>query len=81
MSTDYSKQQAICVVWVDSAEMHGWQCKGYAEDQKPLLIYTIGYLMAETPEYITVTSSVTEEGATHSPMTIPWKAIKTTSRL
>jgi len=52
------KIKPVLVIWVDSHSGHGWSNVDYIRDRcKPLIIETLGYLVAETEGQIIVVQS------------------------
>ena len=67
--------KCIEVYWVDSCASHGWQ---HISDlnPRPSMILSVGILISDEPEAITLAASRNEEGGVDSPITIPRECIK-----
>ena len=78
MSTTFENVTALPMVevhWLDSAEMPGWQLEDDAQEQRPLMVRTVGLLLHENDDCVTVAASVTEQGGPNAPLSIPRCAI------
>ena len=62
------------VTWYDHAEYSGWQDPAGPEF-KALLISSIGHIVAEDSDYLTISASRSEDGKFISPLVIIKKAI------
>ena len=67
------------VTWIDSCTRSAWEHVNVYQHTKPVVCKTAGYLFEDTPTYITVVLSQTEEGDLNASMTIP-KAVVTAIR-
>lgn len=70
-------ERAVMVTWFDSCSANGgpWMDRESAEEMKPIECVTVGFVMSETAEYITVASSVTIEQQVAGDMCIPRSCI------
>lgn len=70
-------ERAVIVTWVDSCSASGgpWMDRESAEEMKPLECVTIGFVVQETTDYITLASSATKDGQVAGDMCIPQACI------
>lgn len=73
----------IYVEWIDSAALRGWQHGSTLTESETDLckIVSIGFLIRESKDYITISTSVSSGGSTMDPLTIPKVAIKKLRRI
>lgn len=69
------KPKLISINWVDSAVTMGWFYEDYS-DLNPSFITTIGFLVKETDDSISVSTSLSEHGRFVDILTIPKAVIK-----
>jgi hypothetical protein len=73
-----SEPNSVLVEWLDSSEAHGWVRAGNFRSE-PLNCLTLGILVSENEESVTVASTVADHGGDDeqwsSPMTIPRRSI------
>lgn len=63
--------------WIDSSTIRGWQ---HADDKpvgyyEPTKIQSVGYLVEDTKDFVTLTTSLSENGGIIDPLSIPKVAI------
>lgn len=74
------KRKAVYLEWLDSASAPSWNYKD--EMQKPQTIVSVGWVVSEDDQAITITTSESSTGhACHSPLSIPKVAIKKRRRV
>ena len=67
----------VKVVWLDSTERSGWHYSQQLERPMELQsIATIGFMIQNSPEAITLSASATEIGSCLSTLSIPWGCIQ-----
>jgi len=66
----------VFIEWLDSHERPGWTTE--PPIAKPLVCFTVGFLVAETAEVVVVSGSITDEDERQrcGDMTIPKKVIR-----
>jgi len=70
-----SDLKKVLVTWVDSAGTAHWDDIKEAEELEPVICETIGFLVKETKDYITVVQSyANQEGVMHA-LSIPKVAV------
>lgn len=68
----------VDVTWVDSISQSGWQNpERKSEPLEPCITRTVGFLVHDEPDYITVSSHWNNLGHYADPMSIPRGAITT----
>lgn len=72
--------QARLIKWIDSASCHGWHSDD-SLDNEALIISSIGWVVKEDKNAVTITTSVAPAGSVSNPLTIPKCAIKSMKRL
>lgn len=76
-----SKYPAYQIDWVDSSAPPGWY-EIDDTDCDPLVIHSVGYLMAKTDKGVVITTSVSSySGKAMDPLTIPRCAILKMKRI
>jgi len=67
------KKRMLHVTWRDSCSLGGrvWQRGKEAEDMKPSVVQSVGFLVAETPISLTLAPHVTDDGDVAGDMCIP----------
>jgi len=68
--------RAITIDWVDSQTTYGWRKFNAREDGPPCHIKSLGWLVGQTKDTISVSSSCSQNGNFADFMTIPRVAIK-----
>lgn len=63
------------ILWLDSSGYQGWQDVDDI-DPKPHLIRSVGLLLRSDDEGLTITTSASDNGSVHAPITIPWCAVQ-----
>ena len=66
----------VIVEWVDSAFMQGWMSKEHAKEHNYSRITSVGILLKETKDYITIVQSVSDKGDAGDDLTIPRCALE-----
>lgn len=70
------------IEWLDSSALEGWQSIEEASELKPLMIKTVGFLLAETEESYTLTQSQNgPDGLVDYSLCIPKFAVKLARKL
>jgi len=74
---DIRETPKLYVEWIDSTAIRGWQHGSSMTDKyaEPSKICSIGYLIKETKDFITISTSVSNNGNMMDPLTIPKCAI------
>ena len=71
------KRRFVLVLWDDSCAANGWTHNG---DALPTCVKSIGWVLSDYPDSITICSHIADEGTDnehyHSPMTIPKLVVK-----
>lgn len=70
----------VVVRWVDSAFLGGWR-SGSRTPYKVGEVSSVGFVVEDVPEQLTLTTSVSDEGAVLSPLTIPRGCIEEVAEL
>lgn len=73
------KVKLVRIEWKDSSVLPGW--RGANSPNAPGLVTSVGYVIEETPEHITLTTSISNEGAVLYPLTIPKGCIDTVTEI
>jgi hypothetical protein len=70
--------EVVSLKWIDSRAKAGWQ---KSVDAVPVgIVYSIGFVVAATDEYLTITTSLHADNAfAYDPISIPWVSIKALS--
>ena len=73
------------VQWIDSMGAHGWELLEEIKTNRPLLIHTVGFVVDEGEDYVTILQSY-DERASGKPqgdhaISIPRSAIQSQRRL
>ena len=67
--------EVVSVKWIDSRAKAGWQRPNEAASVG--VIYSIGFVVAATEEYLTITTSLqSDDSYAYDPLSIPWASIK-----
>ena len=62
----------LLIVWADAVtEGHGWRSLERIRILDPEIIYTVGWLVKETPASITLVSSITSDGDADGDIVLP----------
>jgi len=69
------KNKAIKIKWVDSCYSNGWARLDAEYDKEDIVVHTVGFVIDEDEETVTISSSVSGGKFCHSPLTIPKVAI------
>lgn len=82
-NSDIRKTQKVYIEWVDSYAVNGWQHENSLETDEKFMsrIVSIGFLLKNTKEFVTISSSVSTAGSLMDPLTIPKVAIKKFKKL
>ena len=59
------------VAWQDAARTDGWRSLKAILDERPARVYSLGYLVKNTPEYITIVQSMDDSEGAADALTIP----------
>lgn len=75
---DIRKTPKVYVEWIDSYAQHGWRHEDDLGNSQTFdsRIVSIGFLIKDTAEFITISNSVGTGGSINDPLTIPKVAIK-----
>lgn len=81
--TDIRKTPKVYVEWIDSYATRGWTHESdlRSDDSFASCIVSIGFLVKNTKEFVTISTSVSTNGNLMDPLTIPKVAIKTLKKL
>lgn len=66
----------VKILWEDISEQSGGWIKPGHEGIEPCLMTSIGYLVAETPDYIVYASDLAQDGTTNGRTQIPRSNVK-----
>lgn len=71
------RYKKVLIEWVDSSSIRGWRHDSEMTDSfaEPAKIQSIGYLLKDTKDFVTITTSVSENGGIMDPLSIPKVAI------
>lgn len=74
---DVRKTKKIYVEWIDSSATRGWTHKTDIEQENVgnLKICSIGYLLRDEKDFITITTSISVNSSAMDPLSIPTCAI------
>lgn len=74
---DIRKTRKVYVEWTDSSAIRGWQYGRDLTDEytEPSKICSVGFLIKNTKDFITLSTSVSCNGNVMDPLTIPKVAI------
>ncbi len=72
--TPVAEVSVVEVLWIDSSYFKGWQDIEEI-DPAPVEIRSVGLLLKQDDEGITLTAAASDNGQVHAPITIPWGAI------
>ena len=61
----------VLVSWVDAARYEGWFSDEETSKMEPKAIHSVGFLIRETPEYVALAASSTEDDHVGDVLTIP----------
>lgn len=80
---DIRKTAAVYIEWTDSMSINGWQYGKdlTAEYVKPATIVSIGFIIQETVDFITISTSISNSSNVMSPLTITKHAITKRKKL
>lgn len=79
---DIRKTPAIYVEWTDSAAIRGWHHEAtFLADASPTKIVSIGYLLKETEDFVSITTSIADTGSAMDVLSIPKVAITRRKKL
>lgn len=67
--------RVVEIHWEDSSAQHGWTHRD-ALRPKPEMIRSVGLMVEEDEDGVTLTASVSSDDAFDSPVTIPWSAVR-----
>jgi hypothetical protein len=70
------KLKAISIDWIDSQTSYGWRQFDAREDGPPCKIKSIGWLVGETKDTVSISHACSQNGNFADFMTIPRVAIK-----
>lgn len=57
------KPELVVVIWEDTAALEEtWSDEEEARELKPGIMHSVGWILAKTPKYLTITSSVEFDG-------------------
>ena len=73
MKAEYQRKNWAVVEWVDSSNAGGWRDEG--ESFEPVMCRSIGVILKETDEYITLAQTVGDDGKYANIVTIPLVAV------
>ena len=65
----------VYVEWLDSIGHPGWKDPDELTDPPPMRCITIGFLVRETDDVVTVSASWSATGSFDCPISIPWIAV------
>ena len=71
----------ILVGWSDTGVVHGWRCNEDASKDGFANCQSVGILVAETEDKITITLGISDQGLVLDCMTIPKGCIKSIKEL
>ena len=73
------------IVWLDHQEPYGdnvwWSPDQHAEITGPARVYTVGYIVKETDDWIAVVGQITEDGWTSQPLVLVKSCILTRTKI
>jgi hypothetical protein len=69
VTLEVEKGQTIYLVWLDSSNQHGWVYDTVVPQAK--VIESVGFVVAQSDEAITITSGRSDSGGVVSPLNIP----------
>ena len=75
MTEEHVRPSIVYVEWVDSGSTHGWVHLDQLRDPPRILCVTVGFLVREIDEGVTVSASWSDTGSFDSPITIPWATV------
>lgn len=80
---DVRKTKRVYVEWIDSVCIRGWNHESLLTDEyaEPSKICSVGFLIKDTKNYVTISTSVSVNGSVTDPLTIPKCAITKIQRL
>ncbi len=82
MSESQEKRKILCVDWDDAAHTDGWRHVERIAKDTPIRCRTVGFVMSETADKLTLAQSLSLENSTGSEaMTIPKSLIRRRRRL
>lgn len=66
----------VFVRWLDTVGWRaGWATEEQARQQRPMFCESIGFLVCQDKEYVTISSTQASNGHLEAPMTIPRRTI------
>jgi hypothetical protein len=75
MSTNsIQKPKTIYLEWMDACSASGWQ--NFSVDSSPVPLFTVGFLIKEEKDYITLSTTTDKMGQFNGYMTVPKAWIK-----
>lgn len=71
------KTKKVLIEWVDSSSIRGWRHESEMTDSlaEPCKIKSIGYLIKDHKDFVTIATSLSENGSMIDPLSIPKCAI------
>mgnify|MGYP003662644038 CR=1 FL=1 len=58
-SSTYDDSQRVCVLWLDiTSKTEPWICLDEAVEMRPATMRTVGWIIEDTPDYITIASTI-----------------------
>jgi hypothetical protein len=79
-ATQYPLGRAVRVLWHDSAFMMGWRkMQGLTPDPVPII--SLGYVVCQSNDALSLSTSISEEHDCITPISIPWGCIEKVSEL
>jgi hypothetical protein len=83
MTSRSEKRKAVLVDWIDSTSFstHRWRDLGESKQLTPSTIQSVGFLVAESKSFITLTGALDEEEHASGCITIPRGCITRMRRL
>lgn len=71
---ELQENKAVRLVWCDSQSSPGWHYNREKLSQKAEVV-SVGFVIKNTAEYITIASSIALEGGFIDPLSIPWGSV------
>lgn len=71
--TSITQGQIVKFKWADSATLHGWQVSNHSPVYGD--IDSAGIVVENTPQQLTISTSINDENTPICPLGIPWSCI------